>query len=739
MASKPLVFRFADVEVREREFSLIKAGEALPVEPKAFRVLLILLQNPQRLITKDELLNAVWGDTAVSENSLARSIALLRRLLGDDMRTPRYIETVATVGYRFVCKVEVSENSSGNVSGVGGPNGPRGGDVGDVVVANRNEGALRAVAEPETQIQRVTQGEAVPAEAPGGGMRTFRWRWLPVAAIVAVGLATAVWYLRRPVPPPRISDYVRITHDGRPKYLAGTDGSRLYFDFKRSGDPQPIAQIAIAGGEIAPFPVSLPSPGLLDVSPDGSSFLVSSEENGQQSLWDLQIPGGSVRRMANGVIYSAAWSPDGRSVVYSTPDNDIFMVRSDGTDLRKLVAAEDRSREFPRGLAWSPDGAIIRFTGGNRLWEVSSDGSGLHQVLQGWRPSSQLCCSRWTPDGKFFLFVVRDNLYDFGSRPSQLWALDERRTLARQTASEPVQLTSGPIGWSTPMPGRDGKKIFASGVIFRGEMIRYDAPTRELKPWLGGISAEYLSYSPDGKSIVYVSFPEGILWRANRDGTNPVQLTSPPFYPTNPRWSPDGSKILFCNQGGGILQSYIMSSLGGTPQPILPDDRGRQSDPNWSPDGQKIIFASGRRRYSSDVVLRILDLASHQIVSLPGSQGIWSPRWSPNGRLIAGINQSGGCSVFDFDSQQWSELQKGECDCPTFSSNSQFVYFISGTLDGVYRVGVSGGRAERVVDLKGFHHTGAVGLWMGLDPTDTPMLLRDRGSDDIYALTLEEK
>jgi len=102
MAGKSFIFRFADVEVREREFSLVKAGEVLPVEPKAFRVLLILLRNPQKLLPKDELLTAVWGDTAVSENSLARSIALLRRLLGDEARDPRFIETVATVGYRWL-------------------------------------------------------------------------------------------------------------------------------------------------------------------------------------------------------------------------------------------------------------------------------------------------------------------------------------------------------------------------------------------------------------------------------------------------------------------------------------------------------------------------------------------------------------------------------------------------------------------------------------------------------------
>ncbi len=68
--NKSIVFKFADVEVREREFCLLKAGEVLPVEPKTFRVLLFLLRNPQKLIAKEELLNAVWGDAVVTESSL---------------------------------------------------------------------------------------------------------------------------------------------------------------------------------------------------------------------------------------------------------------------------------------------------------------------------------------------------------------------------------------------------------------------------------------------------------------------------------------------------------------------------------------------------------------------------------------------------------------------------------------------------------------------------------------------
>ncbi len=118
-ATNSQIFRFADVEVREREFTLVKAGQVLTVEPKAFRALMFLLHNPQRLISKEELLNSVWGDAAVTEGSLTRCIWLLRSVLGDDIRDPRYIETVATVGYRWVCKLEVSEEAVGSVEDAG--------------------------------------------------------------------------------------------------------------------------------------------------------------------------------------------------------------------------------------------------------------------------------------------------------------------------------------------------------------------------------------------------------------------------------------------------------------------------------------------------------------------------------------------------------------------------------------------------------------------------------------------
>jgi DNA-binding winged helix-turn-helix (wHTH) protein len=225
---KSIVFKFANVEVREREFCLVKASEEFSVEPKTFRVLLYLLRNPQKLIPKDELLNAVWGDAVATDSSLTRTIAQLRKLLGDEIRNPRYIETVATVGYRFLCPVEVSEDNSGLLEATAEQNGVI---EGDFVGMSPLGGAREGAADTDAKVKGVAAVETTPIEALDARTWRFRGRnWLLVgAAALVAGLAIAAWYIRRPLPPPRISDYVQITHDGHRRDLGGTDGNRLYF------------------------------------------------------------------------------------------------------------------------------------------------------------------------------------------------------------------------------------------------------------------------------------------------------------------------------------------------------------------------------------------------------------------------------------------------------------------------------------------------------------------------------
>ena len=225
MPSKSFVFHFDDVEVWEREFTLTKAGKVLAVEPKAFRTLLFLLHNPQRLITKEELLNTVWGRCCCYRRFPdALRLVLLVSALGDDIHQPRYIKTVATVGYRFVCEVEVSEDMHGAQAPADLPDGGGGSKRLDL-----------------------------SAQAAGGPIRSFRRWWLLAAAVLAVCLIATIWDPHRPLPPPRISRYAQITHDGRRKWLAGVDASRIYAnEFTLSS----IEQVPISGGELDTDPGS---------------------------------------------------------------------------------------------------------------------------------------------------------------------------------------------------------------------------------------------------------------------------------------------------------------------------------------------------------------------------------------------------------------------------------------------------------------------------------------------------
>src|ERR1035441_10087271 len=204
---------------------------------------------------------------------------------------------------------------------------------------------------------------------------------------------------------------------------------------------------------------------------------------------------------------------------------------------------------------------------------MAADGSNLHQLIPGWRPSSARCCGQWTPDGRFFLFLSGESVRDTGEmvlKGGEIWALDERRVMFRRPPAEPIQLTSGPINWGRPIPSKDGSRIFAEGTILRGEASRFDAKSKQLQPFLGGISAQGIVFSKDGKSIAYVSYPEGILWKADRDGSNPVQLSDLPIQALVPRWSPDGSQIAFSDITSANGRTiYIVSSEGGSPRKLL--------------------------------------------------------------------------------------------------------------------------------------------------------------------------
>ncbi len=156
-----------------------------------------------------------------------------------------------------------------------------------------------------------------------------------------------------------------------------------------------------------------------------------------------------------------------------------------------------------------------------------------------------------------------------------------------------------------------------------------------------------------------------------------------------------------------------------------------------------MLFAQGAALVAPDDDLRILDLVSGQVTVVPGSSGMCSPRWSPDGRFILALFADGRHSLplFDVQTQKWSMVPvSGVAQWPCFSRNSQYIYFLRvGRDQGVIRIPVTVGKEEHIIDMSNWHITGSVDSSMTLDPNDAPLVLRDVGSDDIYALALEEK
>jgi Tol biopolymer transport system component len=169
----------------------------------------------------------------------------------------------------------------------------------------------------------------------------------------------------------------------------------------------------------------------------------------------------------------------------------------------------------------------------------------------------------------------------------------------------------------------------------------------------------------------------------------------------------------------------------------MPDDPRQQLDPNWSPDGTKIVFSNESNDPTS--AIHVLDVASHKVSDLPGSQGFYSPRWSPDGRYISAFSaDSKRLLLFDSQIQKWTELANGSLSWLNWSHDGQYVYVLDYLgKDAVVRIRVSDHKTEQVVDLKNVATTGRYGAYLSLTPDDSPLLLRDTGTQDVYAVDWE--
>jgi Tol biopolymer transport system component len=471
-----------------------------------------------------------------------------------------------------------------------------------------------------------------------------RWRtWAAIFGGALIAITAILGYLlTRPLPSPRVLRTVQLTNTVRPRHDSrrgwdesgvATDGTRVYFVGSQLG----LAQTSATGGETVPIPTSslvdASSVNLFDISAGGSELLLATFPGTilEGPLWTLPVLGGSPRRIDNLEVHSAAWSPDGTRIAYSK-GNEIFLAKSDGNEPRRLLMTTGTAGD----IRWSPEGTILRFTvndprtNNRSIWQATSDGGNLHPLLPGWNTPPNECCGKWTPDGRYFVFqAVREGT-------ASIWTLREDGGLFWSTRHEPVQLTTGPTNIGEPVPSRDGKKLFVLGWQPRAELVRYDSKSRQFTPYLSGISALGLDFSRDKQWVVYLDFADGTMWRSKVDGSQKLQLTFPPMQSYSLRWSPDGQQIAFFGHlPEERWQIYVVPAAGGSPELIYRSETNLM-DPGRSPDGKSLVFGENPLSDQRSAIY-VLDMKTRNASKLPGSDGLYSPRWSPNGRYLVAM------------------------------------------------------------------------------------------------------
>jgi Tol biopolymer transport system component/DNA-binding winged helix-turn-helix (wHTH) protein len=653
------MYRFGAFQVDPLEHELHRDGVRVKIQEQSFIVLLKLLEHPGKLVSRQDLSKALWpADTFVDfDTGLNKVIKQLRAVLGDPAEAPVFIVTVPKLGYRFIARVEFFDK------------------------------------EPP----------AKPTTGPKYSVPVI------IGAVVITVGALAIWKTTlRPPSVPTVLRFTQLTNDGQAKSgPIATDGSRIYLNELLPGPCSLIVQVSVKGGETVPLSVPLKQPAMLDLSREGTELLISSEEgDGSHPLWVLPVAGGSPRRIGTILLHGdARFGVDGANIIYGN-GRDIYSVNRDGSSSRRLLVIENDN--YPYSFRVSPDARVFRFRQvaeeyedqivSATLMEAAADGTGLQKMFPG-------CCGRWTSDARFFIFTKQVN------GRSDLWALsEEKRHPWRKRENAPIQLTAGPLNLLAPLPSKDGKQVFAIGDSPRAEVVRYDSHGRQFVPYLSGISAEGLAFSRDGQWVTYASYPDGTLWRSKADGSQRLQLTFPPMRVLLPRWSPDGKQIAFSAILPGVPWNvYLVSSEGGTPQRIRPSEHS-QVDANWSPDGNSLVFGT---LGVPNTPISTINLRSKRVSTLPGSMGLFSPRWSPDGKYIAAITTEhpNKLMVFQLATQKWTEVFSLDMGYPSWSRDGRYIYFVNAhdPDDSWYivRLRLSDRKIEDIVDFKKIGRLGA--------------------------------
>lgn len=581
---------FLDIEER-----LLRCGpDVVPLTPKAVDTLIVLLLSHGRLVSKDELMEQVWPGTFVEEANLSNQISLLRKALGDEAGSPRFIETVPKRGYRFV----------------------------GAIVAPRETSSL------EVPVRTTRRIPLLLAAA------------LAVVVVVVAVIASVRQDQRQgehPAPP-RITG---LTTSGRVRNAAlSPDGRYVAYSEGNAGGQSLWIRHVTSTSRVEVVP---PGAGIylgMTFSPDGNSIYYVVRELGRPregALYRVPVLGGTAppQRVLTEIDTPVAFSPDGSRIAYVTADqltgrSSLMLADADGGGAYALATrySPDEFTWAGGGAAWVPGKPSIICTGvasdpGGQygaLIEVQTvDGS--QQVLSTPR-FNQVGRPAWARDGNSFILAASERL-----GVNQLWEIAYPDGSARQITNDDTKDYSGVSGSADASLLATVQRDAQASVWLaeQGDAKR----VRQLSAgkYDGRIG---LAWTPDGR-IVYHSKESGNedIWIMNADGTGKRQLTVDPGVDERPFVSVDGRHMVFASDRAGSFNIWRRDLANGNEERLTsgPKDGG----PVISPDGKWVIYAASTNAAPSLWKVSIDGGEAVQVTTLPSTD----PSISPDGTLVA--------------------------------------------------------------------------------------------------------
>ena len=651
---RPATYSFDGVSIDVPRMQVTRLGVPVSLEPKAFDVLLVLLEHRDRLVTKEELLDAVWKDTFVTPNVLTRVVAQLRKALGDDADEPRIIETVARRGYRFVAAVTVEPQGRSEAE----PLGTR---------------ASQARRRSATTVWAIAVAAAVVAGI--GGWLIWRSQRAPAPAQAGSAAATNK----------RLT--TRAGFNGHPAF--SPDGRSIAYTSDQTGALEIYVRGLISTGTEHPLTSNGGQNVQPEWSPDGQWIAFHSRQFG--GIWVVPSGGGNPQQIVD-FGSSPSWAPDSHRLVFASDaggfaeQSTLWIVRRDGSERSQLTDASltPGGAVYP---AWSRNGKFIAYINAfgvdsRRLCVLALDAHKVHRLTETpiqsqpafgpgdrWvyaligTSSANLAIGRTPIDpstgaqtGETEVLLPVTGLtnglsiaadgslaYSLDSDDDNLWRIDVDTS---GKPGEPVRVTHDAVRNNRPAfasTGRIAYQQISAGHPITTWILDEQGRAEALLP---GAEAMNPQWSADGRRLLVVQ-GKSAVWvdLATRRTTSAAIAID---YMGFPRLSPDDREIAFHRiDADGLMRAWIQP-LDGKPVRLLAEDAEGVGFPVWSPDGQRLALEVKRR--DQTVIGLVARNGGPVSVLVPERGNSWPHSWSPDGKRIAYAGQRNGVwNVFDVD------------------------------------------------------------------------------------------